>query len=169
MVLTQSCGLTTVATVLATLRGTTYDAQRQQVRDWCYDAADQRGKGRRAVDVEVCFAPLRGWVLALWPPGERRLALALDATTLGQRFTLLAISVVYRGCAIPVAWHVAPATAQGRWQPHGERLLRQVGPEVPEDWLVIVLADRGLSARWLFRAIVAQHWHPFLRIDQQEQ
>jgi len=169
MVLTQSCGLTTIATFLATLRGTRYDAQRQQLRAWCYDAADQRGKGRREVDVSVCFAPLLGWVLALWPPGERRLALARDATTLGQRFTVLAISVVYRGCAIPVAWHVVPATAKGRWRPHWERLLTQVGAEVPADWLVIVLADRGLYARWLFQAIVAQDWHPFLRINQQGQ
>ncbi len=167
MVLTQSCGLTTVSMFLSTLLGTTYDAQRQQLREWCYDAADQRGKGRREVDVSVCFAPLLGWVLALWPPGERRLALALDATTLGQRFTVLAISVVYRGCAIPVAWQVVPATAKGRWRPHGERLLTQVGAEVPADWLVIVLADRGLYARWLFQAIVAQQWHPFLRINQQ--
>ena len=93
----------------------------------------------------LCFAPLLGWVLALWPPGERRLALALDATTRGQRFTVLAISVVYRGCAIPVAWHVVPATAKGRWRPHWERLLTQVGAGVPrtEGWLVIVLADRG--------------------------
>ena len=75
MVLTQSCGLTTVAMFLATLLGTRYDAQRQQLREWCYDAADQRGKGRREVDVSVCFAPLLGWVLALWSPGERRLAL----------------------------------------------------------------------------------------------
>ncbi len=169
MVLTQSCGLTTVATFLATLLGTTYDAQRQQLREWCYDAADQRGKGRREVDVGVCFAPLLGWVLALWPPGERRLALALDATTLGQRFTVLAISVVYRGCAIPVAWHVVPATAKGKWRPHWERLLRQVAEGVPADWLVIVLADRGLYARWLFQAIQRPGWHPFLRINQQGQ
>jgi hypothetical protein len=169
IVLTQSCGLTTVAMFLATLLGTTYSAQRQQLREWCYDAADQRGRGRREVDVSLCFAPLLGWVLALWPAGERRLALALDATTLGQRFTVLAISVVYRGCAIPVAWQVVPATAKGRWRPHWERLLHQVGAGVPEDWLVLVLADRGLYARWLFRAIVAQHWHPFLRINQQGQ
>ncbi len=169
MVLTQSCGLTTVAVFLTTLLGTRYDAQRQQLREWCYDAADQRGPGRREVDVAVCFAPLLRWVLALWPPGERRLALALDATTLGQRFTVLAISVVYRGCAIPVAWHVVPATAKGRWRPHWERLLAQMGAGVPDGWLVIVLADRGLYARWLFRAIVAQHWHPFLRVNQHGQ
>ncbi len=144
MVLTQSCGLTTVATFLATLLRTRYDAQRQQLRAWCYDAADQRGKGRREVDVSVCFAPLLGGVRALWLPGERRLALARDATTRGQRFTVRAISVVYRGCAIPVAGHVVPATAKGRGRPHGERLLTQVGAEVPADWLVIVLADRGL-------------------------
>jgi len=44
-----------------------------------------------------------------------------------------------------------------------------VGAEVPADWLVIVLADRGLYARWLYQAIVAQDWHPFLRINQQGQ
>jgi hypothetical protein len=104
------------------------------------------------------------------PPGAGRdHRLVLDATTLGQRFTVRAISVVYRGCAIPVAWHVVPATTKGKWRPQWERLLRQVGAEVPADWLVIVLADRSLSARWLFQAIVARQWHPFLRINQQGQ
>ena len=28
--------------------------------------------------------------------------MALEATTLGQRFVLLVISVVYRGCAVPI-------------------------------------------------------------------
>lgn len=36
-------------------------------------------------------------------------ALAMDATTLGERFSVLAISVVYRGCAIQVAWQVVRA------------------------------------------------------------
>ena len=36
MVLTQSCGLTTVAVFLTTLLGTRYDAQRQHLRDWCF-------------------------------------------------------------------------------------------------------------------------------------
>jgi len=34
---------------------------------------------------------------------------------------------------------------------------------------VIVLADRGLYAKWLFEHIVSLHWHPFLRINQQGQ
>ena len=169
MIVTQSCGLSTVATFLANLLGRSYDAQRQQLRDWCYDASDKRGHRRQQVEVAACFAPLLRWVLAWWPPGEKRLALALDATTLGQRFTVLAISVVYGGCAIPVAWTVVLATEKGKWRPHWEALLARLDGVVPQDWLVIVLADRGLYARWLYRAITQQHWHPVLRINHQGQ
>jgi hypothetical protein len=166
---TQSCGLTTVAMFLAHLLGRRYEAQRQQLREWCYVAADKRGHQRRAVEVAACFAPLLRWVLAWWPRGEQRLALALDATTLGQRFTVLAISVVYGGCAIPVAWAVVPATAKGKWRPHWEALVAQLDGVVPAGWLVVVLADRGLYARWLYQAIQRQGWHPFLRINHQGQ
>jgi hypothetical protein len=93
------------------------------------------------------------------------LALALDATTLGTRFTVLAISVVYRGCAIPVIWTVLPATAKHAWRREWLRMLRQVYRAVPPTWTVIVLADRGLYARWLFRRITRLGWHPFLRIN----
>jgi hypothetical protein len=37
----------------------------------------------------------------------------MDASTLGQRFTVLVISVVVRGCAIPVAWRIVEATRPG--------------------------------------------------------
>lgn len=30
---------------------------------------------------------------------------------------------------------------------------------------MLVLADRGLDARWMWDAVVAQGWHPFLRIN----
>jgi hypothetical protein len=40
---------------------------------------------------------------------------------------------------------------------------------VPEHYLVIVSADRGLYADWLFQEIVALGWHPFLRINHQGQ
>jgi hypothetical protein len=33
------------------------------------------------------------------------------------------------------------------------------------DWFVLVLADRGLYARWMWDAIRACGWHPFLRIN----
>jgi hypothetical protein len=36
---------------------------------------------------------------------------------------------------------------------------------VPPTWTVLVLADRGLYARWLFEQVVTLGWHPFLRIN----
>ena len=44
-------------------------------------------------------------------------------------------------------------------------MLRQVYRAVPPTWTVIVLADRGLYARWLFLRITRLGWHPFLRIN----
>ncbi len=79
----------------------------------------------------------------------------MDASTLGQRFTVLAVCIVYRGCAIPVAWAVvsATATAKGRWTPWWLELVTALHSSSPTEWCVIVLTDRGLYARWLFEAI----------------
>jgi hypothetical protein len=84
---------------------------------------------------------------------------------LGTRFTVLAISVVYRGCAMPVAWTILPANQPHAWRREWLRMLRQLRPAIPTGWTVMVLADRGLYAGWLFRRIVRLGWHPFLRIN----
>ena len=44
-------------------------------------------------------------------------------------------------------------------------MLRPVRAGVPRRFFVIVLADRGLYARWLFQRIVRLGWHPRLRIN----
>jgi hypothetical protein len=44
-------------------------------------------------------------------------------------------------------------------------MLRQVRAAIPRRFCVIVLADRGLYARWLFRRIVRLGWHPLLRVN----
>lgn len=113
----------------------------------------------------ACFPALVRWILAWWPPTERRLLLVMDATTVRQTFTVLAISVIYRGCAIPIAWHVVPATTKGAWQPHWIALVAALRPAIPTGWTVVVCADRGLYAKWLFRTICRSRWHPFLRIN----
>ncbi len=169
IVFTRCCGLTTVAAFAALLLGAGEGAARERLREWYRDAEDKcgakRGAKRRAVDVPGCFAPLLRWVAGWWAPGERRLVLALDATTLGDRFVVLAVSVVSRGCAIPVAWHVLPANQRAAWRPHWEALRTALAGALPAEWQVLVLADRGLYARWLFQAIQARGWHPFLRIN----
>ena len=75
----------------------------QRLREWYLNAKQKRGNKRRDLDVTKCFAPLLGWALRLWKSETRHLALVMDATTLGKRWTILTISVVVRSCAIPVA------------------------------------------------------------------
>jgi hypothetical protein len=162
MVLARSCALSSVAAWLAAGLERKENTVRQQLREWCYEATAKRGAHRQEVVVESCFAPLLGWVLSWWEGSQ--LALALDATTLGARFVVLAISVVYRGSAIPVAWTVLPATEKHAWRREWLRMLRQLRPAIPPPMTVLVLADRGLYARWLYRRIVRLGWHPFLRI-----
>jgi hypothetical protein len=175
MVLAGRCGLSCVAFTLSRWMGQSFDAARERLRDWYCGAADKSGAGRggtgrrREVEVGECFGPLLGWVVADWEGAD--LAVALDATTLGERFVVLEAAVLYRGGAVPVAWSVLPAAAKGAWKPHWLRLLGTFGamldalPARRRPARVIVLADRGLYARWLFRAIVAMGWHPMLRIN----
>jgi hypothetical protein len=66
---------------------------------------------------------------------------------------------------MPVVWVVLPAPAQHAWWREWLRRLRQVHRAVPRSWTVLVLADRGLDARWLFRRLTRLGWHPFLRLN----
>jgi hypothetical protein len=93
-------------------------------------------------------------------------ALAIDPTNLGSRFTILTVSVVFCGCAVPVAWHVQKGDAAGRWNDPWERLLGLLGAALGEGWQVLVLSDRGLESKELFRAITALGWHPFMRVKK---
>jgi hypothetical protein len=163
MILAQSCSVSAVALQLADLLGQKFDTVKQRLRDWYCEAAAKTGTHRRQLDVRTCFSPLLQWVLKDWPC--RQVALALDATTLGQRFTTLAISVLYRGCAVPVAWKILPAVGKHPWKDEWKRLLRDFRKALPKDWTVLVLTDRGLYAKWLFQAIQKQGWHPFMRIN----
>jgi hypothetical protein len=163
MVLARSCALTAVSALLAKGMRRKEPSVRQRLREWCYDAKAKRGRQRQALRVETCFPVLLGWVVSWWHGTQ--LALAVDATSLGTRFVVLVVSVVYRGCAIPVAWVVLEANTKHAWRREWLRLLRKLRPAIPTGWTVIVLADRGLYARWLFRRIVQLGWHPFLRIN----
>ena len=87
---------------------------RQPLREFCDEAAAPRDVHRPALAVASCCIPRLRWVWPRWRGTP--LALALDATTLGTRFTVLAVSVVSRSGAMPVAWdhpagHPAPCLA----------------------------------------------------------
>lgn len=163
MVLAESSGLCRVGFCLSRWLDQKYQTVRERLRDFYCGQQDKSGRKRRGLDVEACFPGLLAWVLRRGR--GRELAIAMDATTLGQRFTVLAISVVIAGTAIPVAWKVIRADAKGTWKTHWLRLLRKFRDAVPPHLKVIVLADRGLYAKWLFRGIVELGWHPYLRVN----
>ena len=166
MVAVQSCGNSGIAYFLALLLEEKEGSMRQKLREFCYNAKDKKGEKRCEIDVQTCFVPLFNWILSNWSSDEKRMALALDASTLRQVFTVLSLSVVYRGCAIPVAWIIVPACKKGAWKVHWLNLLQVVKESMPGGWLVIVLTDRGLYAKWLYKAIQKNAWHPFMRINQ---
>jgi hypothetical protein len=168
MVIAQRSGLSCVTAVVAGLLGRKETNVRQQLREWYCEAEAKNKQGRQkrtSVVVRQCFKPLLLWLIQRWNGTDKRLALAIDASNLTDRFTVLAISVVYRSCAIPVAWKIVAGASPGAWRPHWEELLEELRGGVPADWTVIVLADRGLYARWLYQKIVALRWHPFMRIN----
>ena len=163
MVLSRSCALSAVSGLLATVLQRPANTLRQRLRDSYLEAEAKRGAGRRQLGGRDLFCPpaaLGDHVVA-----GTQLALALDATSLGSRFVVLAVSVLYRGCAVPVAWVVLPANRPGAWRPHWLRLLRRLHRVIPRSWTVMVLSDRGLYARWLYRRLVRLGWHPCLRIN----
>jgi hypothetical protein len=164
MFLARRCGLNSVVTALVPLLGTRFHTLRSRLQEFYQPAAAKSGRRRAALDVTTCFAPLLAWVLSGWR--SPRLALALDATSLGDRFTVLSIGVVYRGEAIPVAWKVLPANVPHPWEPEWIALLKAFAGTVPPGYTVLLLTDRALYARWMDREIQALGWHPVMRITK---
>jgi hypothetical protein len=162
LVLARSCALTAVRAVVAAVEERPDNTLRQRVREWYDEAPAKRGAQRQALQVDPCLAPLLGGIVSGWQGTQ--LALALDATPLGTCCVVLAVRGVSRGCAIPVAWVILPAHQQHPWRGEWLRLWRRLWRVVPRHGTVMVLADRGLSAPWLWRRSVPLGWHPFLRM-----
>ena len=150
MVLAKSCGRTAVAGILTPLLGMKERSVVQRLREWCCEANATKGDKRQELEVTACFPWLLKWILSLWVGTQ--LAIALEATTLGAQFAVLAISIVYRGCAIPVAWTILRAGQPHAWNGEWVRMLKALKVELPTPMAVIVLTDRGLYSRTLFKA-----------------
>jgi hypothetical protein len=165
MMIARSCSLTAIAWTLAPILKLKFFTVRERLRDLYREGAAKAGGKRRTLDLSTCWAPWLRWVIADW--SEPQLAVALDATSLGQRFVVLTISVLYRGSAVPVAWKILRAAEKHPWNPEWQKLLQQFQPVVPAGWRVIALADRGLYSKELYQAIQGAGWHPLLRINRQ--
>jgi len=163
MATVKSCALTTVTLFLASLLKVKENTMRQRLREWCYDRKDKRGAKRTHIDIQSCFPALTRWVMDWWQGTQ--VAIALDATALSLKFTVLSVSIVYRGCAIPVAWTITKGNAKGEWNKHWFSMLESISVSIPSDYTVIVLTDRGLYSPKLLARIRKIGWHPFMRIN----
>jgi len=162
------CGLSAVCLWLGKALALPYDALRKRLREFYLEAGAKsgvrQGQKRQDFDPADSFVPLLRWVLSLW--SGRHLALALDVTNLGDRFHVLAVSVVVGGVGIPVAWKVLLGGVPEPWNPHWQALLRRLQAAVPADWTVLVLSDRGLESPELFRHLTGLGWHPLMRVKK---
>ncbi|GIV60284.1 MAG: hypothetical protein KatS3mg043_1373 [Rhodothermaceae bacterium] len=118
--LTQRIASSTCALFLARLFDQPYTNMRQRLREFYGEADQKRGTHRRTLPVQACFAPLLRWILSLQQP--RELVLALDVTLCRDRLAVLALSVVLRGSAVPVAWKILPANRPAPWVLHGQNI-----------------------------------------------
>lgn len=164
MILAQRCGLNSVVAALVPLLHVGFHTLRSRLQEFYQPATAKSGRQRDQLDVTTCFAPLLAWILQGWQ--STGLAVAMDATSLGDCFTVLSLSVVYRGHAVPVAWKVLHANVPHSWKPEWIALLKVFSGLVPSDWTVLVMTDRALYARWLYREIQGLGWHPVMRITR---
>src|SRR4051795_850069 len=172
IVLARSSSLHAVVLALAWWLPLNPLSLRKRLQEWYGEASAKKGHGtagrglhRRDGDPHPVAADLLAWILDDWP--SRQVVLALGPTNFGDRFTVLNVSIRYRGCAVPVIGTVVAGAQPEAWEPHWERMREQLAARVPAGWQVLVLTDRGLySPRW-FRCLLRLHWHPFLRIGAQ--
>ena len=94
------------------------------------------------------------------------MALAVDATMHGDKVAALVVSVLYRGCAIPVAWSILPANKKGSWIEPLVQLLTTLAPAVGDGMEVVVMTDRGLWSPRLWNCIRECGWHPLMRLKK---
>ena len=137
---------------------------RQYLREWLYDGRDRARPCRVKLDVRLCFVPLLRWLLSWWQ--SDKLVLAIDPTMKGDQINSVVISVVYRSCAIPIAWHILPANRPGEWIAPTVCLLALLSEAVPRDMTVLVMYDRGLRSPRLWEQICSVGWHPYPTVDQ---
>ena len=135
MVMARSSSLTQVSALIAQINHESENTVRQRLKEWYKEgeAKAKIGNKRASLAIAPCFPALLKWTLDLLGVTNRELALALDATNIGQNFTVLSLHVLYRGCGIPVAWKIVKGTATGSWKPYWQELLSSVKEIVPKE------------------------------------
>lgn len=94
---------------------------------------------------------------------DQRLFVALDTTALSP-FVLIRASLIYRGRALPLAWHaLRHRSTQVSFEAY-QPVLDQVGTIIPPGMVITRLSDRGFVHEQLFRSLQEHQWHFRLRL-----
>ena len=91
MVMTSSSSLTRVSHLIAKINTESENTVRQRLKEWYKEGKAKAKKGNKRVSLEVknCFGSLLSWIIDLLPETTQELPIALDATTIGQNFTVM--------------------------------------------------------------------------------
>lgn len=116
----------------------------------------------KKVEPDALYQPLLQTALRDWQ--QHRLYVALDTTTLWGRFTVVYLSVIYRGRAVPIVWHVLRSSTAAVRLETVQPLMKQAAQYLPAGVEVVLLADRGFFKMGLFKTARDLHWHFRIRI-----
>ena len=95
MAVIKTCSLTSVSFFMSLLLDEKEYNIKQRLREWYCDKKDKKGqkKGENRTDVEVQSCFVFQWIIKHWQ--SKKIALALDATSLSLTFTVLSVSIQY--------------------------------------------------------------------------
>src|SRR4029453_15658778 len=114
------------------------------------------------IEVSALYGPLIAHALAQW--GNHVLYVALDTSMLWNTYSMIRLSVIYRGRAVPLVWTVLEhGSAQVSYDAYKE-LLDRATLLLPHPCKVVFLADRGFADTDLMAHLHRLGWHWRLRI-----
>lgn len=127
----------------------------------------QRFLDNAAITLEEGCRSLAGWVLSSPLFAGSTVVLLVDETSLAEHLKVMAVSLAYRGRAIPLAWWCYPPDDYPMKQVKLiDTLLGWVAPFIPAHCQVLVQADRGLgTSPKLLRRIQKRGWYFLVRVQ----
>lgn len=125
----------------------------------------QRFLSNERIEWGECSQALAAWVISSLTTDV--VVLLVDETSLKEKLKVMAVSLAYRGRAIPLAWW---CYRQEKWPMAQVKLimtlLQWVQPGIPRGRTVLVEADRGIgTSPRLLKAIEAMGWYYLVRVQ----
>lgn len=128
----------------------------------------QRWLSNPRIVLEACCQAWAGWVFEEAVKEGGRIILLVDLTKLGEWLDVMMVGLAYRKRCIPLAWRCM--VGQNPWEEAQVsligKLLSWIAPAVPEGYIPVVEADRGIGNSSKLAGVVADMgWHFLFRVS----